>query len=187
MNVRKAQMKDLPVLLDLYEGARQFMHTHGNPNQWNDGHPNACDLIPDIEQGILYVLEEDGEIEASFVYYEGLDPTYAVIDGEWLNAEPYGVGHKVASRGRVRGMGTEMLRYLKAQHKNIRMDTHADNLPMQKLLHREGFVPCGTIYLKNGDPRMAFMHTAGENLKEDRMPEQKTESRNRNQGSGSAE
>ncbi len=155
--VRKAGMSDLPVLLDLYEAARQFMHTHGNPDQWNDGHPCACDLIPDIEQKILYVVEEDAKIQAAFVYFEGTDPTYVKIDGQWLNDRPYGVGHKVASSRKAKGLGHVMIQYLKDHSEYVRMDTHQDNLPMRRLLEKEGFSHCGTIYLKDGSPRMAYM------------------------------
>ena len=156
--VRKAVMADLPVLLDLYEEARTFMHTHGNPNQWNDGHPNANDLIPDMEEEILYVVESDEGIDGAFVYYEGLDPTYARIDGAWLNDSPYGVGHKVAAFKKAKGTGRKILQFLKSNSKYVRMDTHEDNHPMQNLLTKEGFLYCGTIYLANGDPRMAFMY-----------------------------
>ena len=38
----------------------------------------------------------------------------------------------------------------------LRADTHADNLTMQRCLEREGFVRCGTIYVEDGTPRVAF-------------------------------
>ena len=155
--ITKACKKDLNELVILYEEARNFMHTHGNPNQWNDGHPAADDLLKDIEQGILYVLKSDGKIDGAFVYYEGIDPTYLKIDGAWLNNRPYGVGHKVVSSIKRKGTGSLIIDYLKKHSHYVRMDTHEDNLPMQNLLKKEGFVYCGTIYLANGDPRMAFM------------------------------
>lgn len=157
--IRKAKTEDLPVLDQIYESARNFMHSHGNPNQWNDGHPCSNDLSADIQDGILYVIEEDGEIQASFVYYEGTDPTYGYIDhGAWPSERNrYGIGHKVASRSLKPGMGHQILAWIKAQHPEIRMDTHADNHPMRMLFEREGFIHCGTIYLENGDPRMAFI------------------------------
>ena len=154
--IRKASTQDLPQLDVLYENARNFMHSHGNPSQWNDGHPCSRDLEPDIEKGWLYVIEEDGKIQASFVYYEGLDPTYQYIDGEWLNGEPYGVAHKVASAGLKKNMGDRIIADLKTRSKNLRLDTHADNRYMKHLLERNGFVHCGTIYLANGDPRDAY-------------------------------
>ncbi|MCF0259964.1 MAG: GNAT family N-acetyltransferase [Erysipelotrichaceae bacterium] len=154
--IRKARKQDLPELDLLYENARNFMHTHGNPGQWNDGHPCSKDLEPDIDKGWLYVIEEDGRIHASFVYYEGEDPTYQYIDGSWLNDRPYGVAHKVASSGQKKGMGDQIISYLKTRNKNLKLDTHADNRPMKNLLERSGFIHVGTIYLADGSPRDAY-------------------------------
>ena len=42
----------------------------------------------------------------------------------------------------------------------MRIDTHAENLPMQRALEKAGFTPCGMIYLiggrEDGDPRLAY-------------------------------
>jgi RimJ/RimL family protein N-acetyltransferase len=139
------------------------MHTHGNPNQWNDGHPAKEDLSQDIEQKQLYVLEDENGIQGAFVFYIGEDPTYKVIKkGSWRNDLPYAAVHKVASSREVKGIGTDILRWCKKQYFNIRMDTHADNIPMQHLLAREGFVPAGEIYLQNGDPRIAYHYVQNE-------------------------
>ena len=87
MRIRNAKSTDLEQLEQLYENARNYMHTHGNPNQWNDGHPNQKDLKEDILKEQLYIVESVDGIEGAFVYYEGIDPTYIKIEGEWLNEE----------------------------------------------------------------------------------------------------
>ena len=39
----------------------------------------------------------------------------------------------------------------------MRIDTHGDNIDMQSLLKKLGFVHCGTIYVEEDDyPRLAF-------------------------------
>lgn len=159
LQVRKAQPEDLPELCDLYEKARQFMRSQGNLEQWNDGHPAWEDLSADIQAGQLYVICSPQGIEASFVFYIGTDPTYGRIEfGSWPNDKVYAPVHKVASLGRRAGMGKAILDWCKKQWPVLRMDTHADNHPMQHLLKREGFVHCGTIYLENGDPRLAYLY-----------------------------
>ena len=40
--------------------------------------------------------------------------------------------------------------------KSIRIDTHKDNIPMQRALAKHGFIKCGIIHLANGDERIAF-------------------------------
>ncbi len=155
--IRLATLQDLPILEEIYDIARAYMRAHGNMTQWADGHPNKNDLTVDIENQRLYVVEENGEIEGSFVFYIGIDPTYVYIaDGQWLNDKRYGVLHKVASRQRIRGVAKAMIAYGKEHINNLRMDTHADNIPMQHFLEKNGFQHVGTIFLANGDPRLAY-------------------------------
>ena len=63
----------------------------------------------------------------------GPDPTYAVIEGDpWLNDDPYWVMHRLAVAESGHGAGTRMLTWLTERHDNVRADTHADNVPMQR-------------------------------------------------------
>lgn len=39
---------------------------------------------------------------------------------------------------------------------SIKVDTHENNKPMQRLLEKLGYEYCGIIYLENGDKRVAF-------------------------------
>ena len=36
MTIRKTDPKDIEAVLEIYEHAKEFMHTHGNPAQWAD-------------------------------------------------------------------------------------------------------------------------------------------------------
>ncbi len=155
--IRLATHADLPELHRIYAAARAFMKANGNPNQWKDGHPSDAFLTADIANGILYVAEDDGVPYGAFVLAEGPDPTYSRIDGEgWRSQKPYGVIHKVASDGTHRGFLHMVVSYAKERYSHLRIDTHEHNLPMQNGLAKEGFAHRGTIYLQNGDPRLAF-------------------------------
>lgn len=156
MKARNARMQDLDELVGIYEQAKHFMHTHGNPGQWNDGHPDRADLAKDIEENTLFVLEDEDGIQGCFKFYVGLDPTYGYIDGSWLNEQEYGVIHRVASAARKKGIGNLIMDTCKQWHPNLKIDTHHDNRFMQALLERNGFVKVGIIYLENGDPRIAY-------------------------------
>ena len=162
MLIRKSTMADLPRMEEIYAYARAKMKKNGNPNQWKDNKPERARLLQDIEEGIGYVLEEEGHIYGAFAFFVGQDPTYFVIEnGEWLNQEPYGVIHRVASDGTKKGVLGQMVEYAKGQISNIRIDTHHDNHIMQKALEKQGFRQCGIIYLEDGDPRIAY-HLAAE-------------------------
>ena len=156
--IRHATRQDLDILDEIYENARHFMATHGNPNQWVNGHPNRDDLIKDLGKNQLYVIEINNEIQASFVFFEHDDPTYAYIEGKWFNQDPYVVIHKVATRNLMRGMGTKIIEYAKSKQKDVRIDTHQDNVYMQNVLKKNGFHHTGTIYLENGSSRLAFQY-----------------------------
>ena len=80
LTVRKAVRGDLPTLLAIYENARRFMQTHGNPTQWPAGYPGAARLTAEIDRGVCHVVTGAGEIQAVFCLISGEDPTYREIE-----------------------------------------------------------------------------------------------------------
>ena len=42
---------------------------------------------------------------------------------------------------------------------NLRIDTHKDNKIMINLIEKAGFERCGTIYVDDGTPRIAYQKT----------------------------
>ena len=146
--IRPAEFSDLPRILEIYAGARAFMRASGNPNQWGDTHPAEHYLREDIPLRRLYVCCDGGDILAVFFYEQGIDPCYVHIeDGQWLNEEPYGVIHRIAVARQGKGIAGACIQWALRQCPNLRMDTHRDNLPMQRLLEKHGFVRCGTVYV----------------------------------------
>lgn len=157
MEIRKSTMDDLKEIIKLYEKAREFMKANGNPNQWSSNYPEVTIIKGDIKKGISYVCTHENEIVGTFMYAQGPDKTYQTIyDGKWLNDEPYEVIHRITSSGKIKGIATFCLTWCSNQSKNVRIDTHKDNLPMQNLLNKNGFVRCGIIYLENGEERIAY-------------------------------
>ena len=162
--IRRATLEDMPILLEIYDRARKFMASCGNVNQWTNGYPSKEILSEDIKKGEMYVLEDEDGIQASFVFYCGIDPCYnKIYDGQWLNDEPYGVIHRIATRGLKKHMANIILEYCFSKIDNIRIDTHTDNKPMQNFMIKHGFKHVGTIYLKNGQSRLAFHCNLNEN------------------------
>ena len=87
-----------------------------------------------------------------------VESTYDVIeDGSWIGDENYGVVHRVASDGTVKGTGSFCVMWAFEQCGHLRMDTHGDNKVMQSMLAKLGFVHCGTIYVEEDEyPRLAY-------------------------------
>ncbi len=159
MHIRNAELCDLPALMKLFAGARRFMAQKGNPNQWWGGYPTEELLTEDIGLKQLYVCEEDGRLYAAFALIFGEDPTYQKIEGAWKNSLPYATLHRIASTGERRGMVDDIVRWSFAKQGNLRGDTHELNLPMRSAFERNGFEYCGTIWVADGTPRMAYHKT----------------------------
>lgn len=161
MTIRKTLPKDLDAVMAIYATARKAMKANGNPHQWGDHHPPLALIEDDIRKGISYVLEgTDGKPHAVFALILGNDPTYDHIeDGQWLNDKPYGTLHRIASDGQLRGVGRTCFDYCKTILEELRCDTHGANKAMQQILEQNGFVRCGTIYVEDGTPRIAYQHT----------------------------
>lgn len=158
MIIRPAKYTDVNAAAKIYDEARAFMKQSGNPNQWKGEYPNGDDVLLGIEKGTSYVCEDNGEILATFHFEANAnDPTYhKIYNGQWLNDDPYSVIHRIAVKYHGKGIidfcFSECFKLLP----NIKIDTHEDNIPMQKCLARCGFERCGIIYLENGEERLAF-------------------------------
>lgn len=161
MHIRKSTEQDLSRILEIYARARRFMAENGNPDQWGlTSWPPEALIRQDILSGNSYVCIHEGEIAGTFFYAYGKDiePTYRRIrDGSWLDDSPYGVVHRLAGSGAVKGTGAFSIRWALAQCGHLRIDTHGDNHIMQGLLQKLGFVRCGTIYVQEDPfPRLAY-------------------------------
>ena len=155
--IKKAELKDLPKLNELYEAARRYMRENGNPDQWGTGYPNDELIIEDIKSGVLYT---DEGVNFAFVLMGEEEAYKTIYEGKWLNDEPYLTLHRVAGNGKVKGVFSRIfefsLRKMKESGRsNLRIDTHEQNLTMQNAVTRQGFVRCGLVKLREGE-RIAY-------------------------------
>jgi len=155
-NVRKAIYADLEDILRIYALARAFMAQTGNPNQWGNHHPPRTMLIEDIQDGNLYVLENETGIHGVFAFLLGEDPTYRTIyKGRWRSEQPYGTIHRIAGDGSG-GILATCVKHCLCIIPHLRIDTHHHNVVMQNAIQKQGFQKCGIIYLQDGSPRIAY-------------------------------
>ena len=161
MDIRHSTPEDLPRMLEIYEYARRFMAGHGNPLQWGPTRwPPEALLRRDIEEGNSYVCLCGGRVVGTFFLRFGPDaePTYRdITDGRWGDEGPYGVVHRLAGDGSVKGIGAACLDWAFARCGHLRIDTHGDNTVMQNLLTKLGFVRRGIVHVAEDPyPRIAF-------------------------------
>ena len=104
MNYRLAQKTDIDRLVSMAESAKAYFRENGI-DQWQKGEPNAACMLDAIGRQEIYVLEEDGEVMAMITIVSGPEPSYAAIDGAWLNEEPYCAFHRVCVDSEKKGPG----------------------------------------------------------------------------------
>lgn len=162
LKLRKTNEKDIKKVLEIYEDGKVSLKRDG-VNQWQTEGPSFESLKKDMENGVSYVLEEDGKILGTTANIPGEDPTYLEIDGDWLNDDDYLTIHRIAvsEKEKRRGLGQVLFKETEKLTKNlglknIRVDTHEDNFRMNHLLEKMGYEYCGIIRLPNGDLRKAF-------------------------------
>ena len=157
MIIRKTRYSDIDDVMEIYALARAFMRDSGNATQWSSGYPTREIVEGDVESGNGFIVEENGEVIGAFFFRIDVDPTYVKIyDGEWLNDREYGVIHRIAVKYQGRGIVNFVYNHCFNLINNLKIDTHRDNLPMQKSLSKNGFKYCGIIYLESGDERIAY-------------------------------
>lgn len=154
--IRLATMDDLSEILEIYQRSRLRMIKDGNPDQWGNHYPPLELLKSDVEKNRLYVLFREKEVYGVFYFAIEEDRTYQSIKGSWLDESEYGVIHRIAAKEGHRGIFSECLRFCDEKISHLRIDTHRDNLRMQRVLEKNGFHFCGIIYVEDGSERLAY-------------------------------
>lgn len=161
MNIRCSHIRDLPDLMDIFGEAQKTMAALGI-DQWQNGYPSEAVIQEDIVKGRSYVVEHENEVLGTFVLVHA-EPTYdRIYEGQWTE-DDYVAIHRVAVKVAFRGQGitdsivgyaTEYARC--AGRHAIRIDTHQGNIPMRRMLKKQGFQYCGVIFLMDGSHRVAY-------------------------------
>jgi RimJ/RimL family protein N-acetyltransferase len=129
-------------------------------DQWTNGYPGEAVILDDIQKGNSYICMNEDQIAGVFSLIMGEDPTYIKIyEGKWLNDKPYGTVHRMAVQVHGKGIASFCLEWCCSKCGNVKADTHRDNVPMQKLLLKNGFTHCGIIYLADDSERLAYQKT----------------------------
>ncbi len=163
IRIRPAAEADITAIMRVFDQARAAIAALGI-DQWQDGYPTDAHIADDIQKAYGYVLCVGGEVQGYFAMIADGEPTYAKIyDGAWLTDGKYMTVHRVAMSDAMRGRGgaAEAMKYavsraLRACLGSVRIDTHHGNVRMRKFLEKQGFLPCGTIFLASGAVRLAY-------------------------------
>lgn len=171
MMIRATTPKDLDAVMAIIEEARRTIAALGI-DQWQNGAPNRAMITEDVSLGQgRVVTADDGAIVGTFALIYTGEPTYDIVyDGAWYTSDrdrdgsvAYIAIHRVAISVSHRGSGisTAILDYAAEYARilgktSLRIDTHEGNVVMRRMLEKHGFVHRGTIFLRNGDKRVAY-------------------------------
>lgn len=165
MKIRHAITADIPRIIKIIADAKVMLRSL-NIDQWQNGYPNKTQIKNDIDNKESYVvLNDEYQIVATTMFSINGEPTYKVIEGNWMidETEKYGVIHRLATAKEFRKHGIaayvfnhfhDFLKQEKIQ--SLKIDTHQDNHGMQFLVKKFGYQYCGTIQTSYGDKRLAF-------------------------------
>ena len=165
MLIRNAKPEDAARIMEIIDAAKTALKALGT-DQWQNGYPNMDSTLSDIHAGISRVLvDENDHIIATAAVYVGNEPTYdEIFDGEWLlDTKTYGIIHRIAvdTTAKNKGVASRMMAYCAELSRaagvaSMRCDTHFGNIIMQHTLEKNGYVRCGTIFLADGQKRVAY-------------------------------
>ena len=163
MIFRKSVKEDIENIMNIINQAKRYFKEN-KIDQWQNGYPNEETIQNDIKNNNSYVLESDNKIIATAMVSFEEDNTYKnIYEGQWLSNSKYGVIHRIAVEEKIKGNGTasKIIKFVEDLCKDneansIRIDTHKDNISMQRLIEKNGFKYCGIIYLEDGSERIAF-------------------------------
>jgi ribosomal protein S18 acetylase RimI-like enzyme len=154
MNIRIAEATDEDRIQAVLESGRAFLQSQGL-SQWQDGYGPSLYVGEDIANNWGYVcVAQDGVIYGYATLVDGVDEGYANIkDGCWDSShERYISIHSVAIDAGFRGKGfaDPFMRGLieiawDRGFRDIRIDTHPQNIIMQKVISRCGFIYRGMV------------------------------------------
>ena len=170
MNFLKTEIEDIPQVMEIIKDAQLYLKNEGI-DQWQNNYPNPQVIREDIRNGNSYVIKKDNKVVAVAAIIFADDPTYKKIyQGEWLSRGKYGVIHRAAVAENYKGQGIASKFFRETEKmaaemgiKSIRIDTHQDNLAMQRLIEKENFEYCGIIYTEDGSRRLAYEKIIKEN------------------------
>lgn len=162
MEIRNAEEKDLKQIMEIIAQAKEYFKANGIP-QWQGPYPTEADIRNDLGHGATVVTDDHGTVVGYCFIAVMEDPNYAYIEGKWKNDLPYAVMHRTCVSDSCKGRGIGRLFTLEAMKKaraygqcDVRADTHEMNVSMRRMLEKDGFENCGTIYVADGTPRAAY-------------------------------
>ena len=149
--IRLAQPSDLDTIDQIAEQAILHMAASNIP-QWDLSYPRRLHFAKDVEDGVLFVYEQEGRIAGVMALRPEQDPPYENIQGwtvphgESLVIHRVVIDPKLERQGIFQHLMDFAIQTAKDKHyQSIKIDTHHDNYKMRRFLDKNGFVHIGYL------------------------------------------
>lgn len=146
--IRKAKANELNEILKIANKTKENM-LNNNLKQWVGNYPNLEVFNKDLKLNGLFVYLENNKIIASISILEENDPPYQAI--KWFSHNSL-VIHRILVNPIYQGKGIGKALFNQAialtkegNYISLKVDTHPDNLKMQKLIESMGFKYMGYL------------------------------------------
>lgn len=158
MNFRKVNENEIEIINSLYREGSNLLKERGI-DQWQ-----GVNLPVATKEAInnIFVLEDD-EIIATTILLDYDSDYDEIFEGEWKSDGDYFAVHRFMTHPNKLNRGLTTVLFNKIEEyalsfdkSSLRIDTHKDNIPMQKAILKAGYEYCGIVYLYNGVPRLAY-------------------------------
>ena len=158
---RKSTTNDIDTMVQIANDAKEQLKNNGI-DQWQSGtYPDRELFMQDVEDGLGYVVSEEGEVVAiCAVTFEAEVSYQKLFSGSWRTDDDavYATIHRAAVARKHQGKHITQFLFnsvvkLAAEEGalSVRVDTHPDNTAMNRALQKAGFEKCGEFYIQEGD------------------------------------
>lgn len=155
MNIRLANMMDLPSLMDLFNRVFPALNAIGN-FRWDNEYPINQTFSKDINDHNLFIAREDGKILGVVAIDSYFPSEYSSVD--WKSSPNSFTFHRMMVDPDHRGVGVAqaLFKYLEYRGKllglkAIRVDAHHHNLVMLHLFKKLNYSHAGVVKFRGLD------------------------------------
>lgn len=153
MNIRLANMRDLPSVIDILHRVVPFMHRNGN-YQWDRVYPSPADFTQDIQQYNLFVAVENRVVIGAVTVDANFPVEYSAVP--WNSSPNSYTFHRlmVDPEHHGKGIAEALFRYVEYRGqlmglRSIRVDTNENNTAVLDLFRKYNYNYVGNVQFRN--------------------------------------
>ncbi|KQL53960.1 GNAT family acetyltransferase [Heyndrickxia shackletonii] len=147
--MRKGKMEDVPAIMKMVRETVEIMREEHN-DQWDEAYPTATIFETDVQNGTLFVLEDEGNVIGSITVDQNQPVEYKLIP--WRKEGSSFIFHRLVVNPHSRGKGeaTKLIKFAEQyaidnQIPYMRIDTYSLNKKAQKLFEKNGYIKVGEM------------------------------------------